>query len=198
MEKTSFENRLAVCINTLKSSSETLPRCVRNAVALLLQVDVIPKSYNLDCAETNNRFDSSEIPSRYPTVTYMGLPPPSAHQFLQPIFSGSLFSSSKYFRQLFNVVEMIQEYNLLVRELNSITYRIEDSEAMKKTRIRYLCKISECKVKAVARELERLLPNAGIATEASLQLIVPHVRQIMEESYSAVLAAWYLFDPIAR
>ena len=167
-------------------------------MALLLQVDVLPKSYNLDCMEANGQLDSSEVTFRYPTVTHMGLPPPSAHQFLQPVLSGSLFPSSKYFRQLFNVVEMIQEYNLLVRELDFITRRGEDNEAMNRTRLRYLCKISECKVKAVARELERLLSTAGIATEASLQMIVPHVRQIMEESYSAVLAAWHLFDPIAR
>lgn len=148
--------------------------------------------------ESDGRLDSSEISFRYPTVTHMGLPPPSAHQFLQPVLSGSLFPSSKYFRHLFNVVEMIQEYNLLVRELNFITQSGEESEAMNKTRLRYLCKISECKVKAVARELERLLSNSGIATEANLQMIVPHVRQIMEEPHSAVLTAWNLFDPIAR
>lgn len=198
MEKISFENRLTMCLNAVKSSPESLPRCVKNTVALLLQVDVIPKTYNTDCIELNARTDFSENSFRYPTVTHMGLPPPSAHQFLQPVLSGGLFPSSKYFQHLFNVVEMIQEYNLLVRKLNFVTYRSDDSESMSKTRIRYLCKISECKVKALARELERLLTNTGIAAEANLQLIVPHIKQIMEEPYSAVLAAWYLFDPIAR
>ncbi|XP_043478579.1 WD repeat-containing protein 81 isoform X1 [Leptopilina heterotoma] len=198
MEKISFENRLTMCLNAVKSSPESLPRCVKNTVALLLQVDVIPKTYNTDCIELNARPDFSENSFRYPTVTHMGLPPPSAHQFLQPVLSGGLFPSSKYFQHLFNVVEMIQEYNLLVRKLNFVTYRSDDSESMNKTRIRYLCKISECKVKALARELERLLTNTGIAAEANLQLIVPHIKQIMEEPYSAVLAAWYLFDPITR
>lgn len=198
MEKVCFENRLTMCLNAVKSSPDSLPRCVKNAVALLLQVDVIPKTYNAECIENNVRLDFSENSFRYPTVTHMGLPPPSAHQFLQPVLSGGLFPSSKYFQHLFRVVEMIQEYNLLVSKLNFVTHRGEDSEAMSKTRIRYLCKISECKVKAVARELEGLLINVGIAAEANLQLIVPHVKQFVEEPYSAVLAAWYLFDPIAR
>lgn len=93
---------------------------------------------------------------------------------------------------------MLQEYNGLVRELNSIVKIEDDVDFAIKTKTKYLCKISECKVKAIARELERLLPYAGGMREATLQLIVPHIVQIMEEPYSAVLAVWYLFDPIAK
>lgn len=128
----------------------------------------------------------------------MGLPPPSAHQFLQPILSGSLFPFSKYCQYLYNIVEMLQEYNGLVRELNSIMNIEDDMGFAIKTKTKYLCKISECKVKAIARELERLLPYAGDMREATLQLIVPHIVQIMEEPYSAVLAVWHVFDPIAK
>lgn len=141
---------------------------------------------------------NDEIPFRYPTITYMGLPPPSAHQFLQPILSGSLFPFSKYCQYLYNIVEMLQEYNGLIRELNSIVRTEDDIDFAIKTKTKYLCKISECKVKAIARELERLLPHAGSAREATLQLIVPHIVQIMEEPYSAVLSVWHLFDPIAK
>lgn len=127
----------------------------------------------------------------------MGLPPPSAHQFLQPILFASLLPFSKYYKYLFNIVEMLQEYNSLVRELNFIIKSEDDLDFTVKTRMRFLCKISECKVKAIARELEHLLFHVGIAREA-LELIMPHIQQVMEESYSAVLAAWYLFDPIAK
>lgn len=195
--RVSFASRLETCANMLRVSPDALPRCVRNAVALLLQIDVIPKSYNInnEFSEANKTFNGT---FRYPMVTSMGLPPPSAHQFLQPLLSGSLYPSSRYFQYLFNLVEMLQEYNELVRELNNALQNDDESEATSKTRIRYLCKISECKVKAVARELERLLPQTGSAMETSLQLIVSHVRQIMDEPYSAVLAAWHLFDPIAK
>ncbi|KZC07324.1 putative inactive serine/threonine-protein kinase lvsG, partial [Dufourea novaeangliae] len=191
MEKVSFSKRLAVCLNTLKISADSLPKCVRHAVALLLQVDIVPKSYNADTTEV------MDTPFRYPTVTYMGLPPPSAHQFLQPILFGSLLPFSKYYKYLFNIVEMLQEYSSLVRELNFMVKSEDDPDFTFKTKTRFLCKISECKVKAIARELEHLLSHVGIAREA-LELIVPHIQQVMEEPYSAVLAAWYLFDPVAK
>ncbi|KAK2579115.1 hypothetical protein KPH14_001286 [Odynerus spinipes] len=192
IEKVSFARRLNACLNIIKLSVDSLPKCIRNAVTLLLQVDIIPKSYNIESVEVN------EMPFRYPTITHMGLPPPSAHQFLQPIFSGSLFPFSKYCQYLYNIVEMIQEYNGLVRELNFVLNFDEDSDFVIKTKTKYLCKISECKVKAIARELEQLLPHIGVAKEGSLQLIVPYIQQIMEEPYSTVLATWHLFDPIAK
>ncbi|XP_076179817.1 WD repeat domain 81 isoform X2 [Ptiloglossa arizonensis] len=192
VEKVSFTRRLITCLNILKMSADSLPKCVRNAVALLLQIDIIPKSYNIDNIEI------TDTPFRYPTITHMGLPPPSAHQFLQPMLSGSLFPFSKYYKYLFNIVEMLQEYNSLTRELNFIMKSEDDVDFIHKTKMKFLCKISECKVKAIARELEHLLSHTEVAKEASLELIVPHIQQIMEERYSAVLAAWYLFDPIAK
>ncbi|XP_012220908.1 WD repeat-containing protein 81 [Linepithema humile] len=198
VEKASFARRFATCLNTLKTSADNLPKCIRNIVSLLLQVDIMPKSYNIGNVEMNDISTMNEIPFRYPTITYMGLPPPSAHQFLQPILSSSLFPFSKYCQYLYNIVEMLQDFNGLTRELNSIVKIEDDADSIAKTKTKYLCKISECKVKAIARELERLLPYAGGAREATLQLIVPHIVQIMEEPYSAVLAVWYLFDPIAK
>ncbi|CAL7948675.1 unnamed protein product [Xylocopa violacea] len=192
VEKISFAKRLTTCLNTLKMSADSLPKCVRNAVSLLLQVDIIPNSYNVDNIEV------TDMPFRYPTITHMGLPPPSAHQFLQPILSGSLFPFSKYYKYLFNIVEMLQEYNCLVRELNLVMKSENDVDFIFKTKTKLLCKISECKVKAIARELDHLLFHTEIAREACLELIVPHIQQIMEEPYSCVLAAWYLFDPIAK
>ncbi|KAG5305817.1 WDR81 protein, partial [Pseudoatta argentina] len=198
VEKVSFAQRFTTCLNILKTSADNLPKCIRNIVSLLLQLDIMPKSYNVSNVEMNEISTMNETPFRYPTITYMGLPPPSAHQFLQPILSGSLFPFSKYCQYLYNIVEMLQEYNSLVRELNAIVKTEDDMDFAMKTKIKYLCKISECKVKAIARELERLLPYVGGMREATLQLIVPHIVQIMEEPYSAVLAVWHLFDPIAK
>ncbi|XP_066597438.1 WD repeat-containing protein 81 isoform X2 [Prorops nasuta] len=189
-ETISFAQRLNTCLSTLRLNLDSLPKCVRNAVVLLLQIDAIPKSFNLDNSDI---YDS---PFRYPTVTFMGLPPPSAHQFLQPILSGSLFPSSKYCQYLFNVAEMLQEYNSLTREVN-VVLPDEDDEPSK-TKIKFLCKISECKVKAFAREIDKLLPRIDFTREPIVQLIIPHIKQIMDEPFSAVLAAWHLFDPVAR
>ncbi|KAL6261947.1 hypothetical protein P5V15_007032 [Pogonomyrmex californicus] len=198
VEKVSFAQRFATCLNILKTSADNLPKCIRNIVSLLLQIDIMSKSYNIGNVEMNDISTMNETPFRYPTITYMGLPPPSAHQFLQPILSGSLFPFSKYCQYLYNIVEMLQEYNGLVQELNSIVKNEDDMDFAIKTKIKYLCKINECKVKAIARELEHLLPYTDGMREATLQLIVPHIIRIMEEPYSAVLAVWHLFDPIAK
>lgn len=48
LEKVSFSKRLAACLNILRMSADGLPKCVRNAVSLLLQADIMPKSYNID------------------------------------------------------------------------------------------------------------------------------------------------------
>lgn len=94
---------------------------------------------------------------------------------------------------------MIQDYNNLCRELDQATQCLEnDDGSLERTKIIFLCKINECKVKAIANELEKLLAQTGIATETSIQLIVPHVKEIFEQPFSSVLTAWYLFDPIAR
>lgn len=53
VEKVSFTRRLITCLNILKMSADSLPKCVRNAVALLLQIDIIPKSYNIDNIEVS-------------------------------------------------------------------------------------------------------------------------------------------------
>ncbi|XP_036144900.1 WD repeat-containing protein 81 isoform X2 [Monomorium pharaonis] len=198
VEKMSFVQRFTTCLNILKTSTDNLPKCIRNIVSLLLQINITPKSYNVNNVEMNDISTMNEAFFRYPTITYMGLPPPSAHQFLQPILSGSLFPFSKYCQYLYNIVEMLQKYNDLIRELNSVVNIDDEADFTIKTKMKYLCKISECKVKAIARELDRLLPYAGDMREATLQLIVPHIIQIMEEPYSAVLSVWYLFEPIAK
>ncbi|XP_014234232.1 WD repeat-containing protein 81 isoform X1 [Trichogramma pretiosum] len=204
VEKISFEDRLHNSLNLIKTSPILLPKCVKNAVMLLLRVDASSNNYNSDFSETHpcSRPTSPEQSDmsieRDPKVTYMGLPPPSAHQLLEPVLSGLLFPSTKSLQYLYNVVEMIQNYNNLSSELDRATQNIDDENCQEYTRIVFLSKINECKVKAIANELEKLLPNASIATEMSVQLIVPHIRQIFEQPLSVVLAAWHLFDPIAR
>ncbi|XP_012271858.1 WD repeat-containing protein 81 [Orussus abietinus] len=213
-------DRLLECVNALRACPDALPRCARTMVALLLRInDVVPRSYNamesstLEAerdedsevrgrAKTKLQVDEKVCRQRYPPVTYVGLPPPSAHQFLQPILASHLFPFSSYFRQLYRIVEMLREYDDLARELSMALGSDDeiDPSLASKTRTAFLCKMSECKVKAVARELDALLPRAGIAgcEDPCFGLIVGHVRQILEDPYGAVLAAWYLFDPVAK
>lgn len=191
LEKVSFATRLNTCLDTMKTSSDALPRCVRSIVSLLLQTEVLPKSYS---SEFDKAWTSEEL-QRCQTVTRLGLPPPSAHQFLQSTLSALLFPSSSNLHYMYDVSKKLQEYCALVRELN-LAITSEDEEAVK-LRIKYLCKISECKVKDVARDLERLVRKRRVFVNTDLELLLPYIRQIMEEPFGSVLAAWHLFDPIA-
>jgi WD repeat-containing protein 81 len=58
IEKMSFAQRFITCLNTLKTSADNLPKCIRNIVSLLLQIDIVPKSYNVGNIETS---DSSTV-----------------------------------------------------------------------------------------------------------------------------------------
>lgn len=193
--KNSFTRRFETCKNVLNLFSDSLPKCIKNSVGLLLQVDVIPKTYGIINTDKNNT--NNEI-FKYPTITYMGLPPPSSHQFLQSILSNNLFPSSKYFQKLYSVIEMLQEYKNIIQELNNVLNDNDHKENIATMKIEYLCKISESKVKSLFREFEKLFPYLKNSMESSIQLIVPHVREIMNEPYCCVLGAWYLFDSIAK
>lgn len=54
IEKMSFAQRFAMCLNILKTSADNLPKCIKNIVSLLLQIDIMPKSYNIGNVETND------------------------------------------------------------------------------------------------------------------------------------------------
>jgi WD repeat-containing protein 81 len=54
VEKISFDNRLSASLSIIKTLPNVLPKCIQNAVMLLLRIDAIPKSYNIDFAENVN------------------------------------------------------------------------------------------------------------------------------------------------
>lgn len=174
--KMPFKDRVSASLSIVNLT----PKCVRNIIELLFKYAA--------------RSDSQ----RYSAITSMGLPPPSAHQILQPVLSSLLFPSSKCMKHVYGIVEMIQDYADLHRELEFATQNFEADDNLDKQKMLYLCKINECKVVAIANELEKLFASKTRLGENCLQLIVPHVKQIFEQPFSAVLATWYLFDPIAR
>lgn len=54
VEKVSFAQRFATCLNILKTSADNLPKFIKNIVSLLLQIDIMPKSYNVGNVEMND------------------------------------------------------------------------------------------------------------------------------------------------
>ncbi|XP_044733359.1 WD repeat-containing protein 81 [Chrysoperla carnea] len=150
-----FTTRLKNALTVFKSCKETLPLCIKYAVELLLQTNIPEKEY----------FDNF----RYPTVTEKGLPPPSAHQLLQPLLNTSIFQFSLHFWPIYKFLQ--------------------------RNKINVLRHVNECKVKICANELETFLPNISVE---NVDLILPKIIEIIDDPSTGVLAAWYLFDPIAK
>ncbi|KAF4521698.1 hypothetical protein B566_EDAN017185 [Ephemera danica] len=156
-----FEDRLQKCLLLLEREWYDLPYSVKQAVALLLQLD-----------ETGKRNEVDKKPDasiKYPTITATGLPPPSAHQLLQPLISFA-FPFPCYFEKLYSLLLTI--------------YKLEKKEE----------NCSDKKIEIFSRELPAVLP---LLDSDGLELLLPHIRDLLR-SPSATSAAWQLFDPIAK
>nr|CAD7199262.1 unnamed protein product [Timema douglasi] len=194
----SFEQRLEACHCILARSGDSLPRCVKYAVSLLLQVNLNPEDGDV-LTETKRL---SVYPFRYPTITSQGLPPPSAHQLLQPLLSSAVFPFPKHFSLMFKLLETVQSYNTILSEANLLfELDTDDSSFMeselKCRKFQFIDKVAECQVKTVARELVVLLPQMSVSSSEGLDILVSFVKHLLEEPVTAVMAAWHLFEPMA-
>lgn len=186
---TSHEQRLQVCQSAARHCGDQLPRCVRKVVSLLLQIH--STNSTIPGEETDNLpFSGPGV--RYPLISSNGLPPPSAHQFLQPLLSSMLIAFPKQFLTVFALLRKSQDYSSLSREL---CWRSENAEGQEDEKYILTEKLRECWVKTVAHDLTLVLPQLDTSL---VPLLLPHIRQLMEDPNSAVLATWYLFDPIAQ
>lgn len=181
-----FNERLQLCMSVVKNNLDSIPRCIRYAVGLLLQVDF---------SDVDN--------IRYPTVTDLGLPPPSAHQLLQPLLR-NIFPFPTNFYRLYTFLSLFQEYTNLSHELN-ILYHFDCNgeqcskyENIEKTKILCAQNIGECKVKYCAKELEELLFENDTDCSQTVYILLPFVKELIEDPCTSILAAWYLFDPITK
>ncbi|BES98311.1 Beach [Nesidiocoris tenuis] len=152
-----LSHRLDSCRSVVfHSQSAPLPRCVKALVHLLLEAD-------------------------YPVVTDAGVPPPSAHQLLQPLLTSSyLVHFSKGFPLLYQALVNLYAYNNLPSEIVN-----RDASAG--------VKLSHLKVMSLANCIEQLVDK-----EDTLELILPYILEMLTSPQMDVLAAWYLFDHVAR
>ncbi|XP_014261643.1 WD repeat-containing protein 81 isoform X1 [Cimex lectularius] len=152
-----LEQRLAAARSVVFHSNTLLPRCVKSLVYLLLQDD-------------------------YPIVTSSGVPPPCAHQLLQPLItSSSLVHFPKGFSSLYFSLVSLVSYTRAMDELGGASTAIA-------------LKVSQLKVMSLANNIEQLVEGNDIC----LNLILPFITEMLNSSQTDVLAAWYLFDHVAR
>lgn len=182
-----FNKRLKSCLTVLKSCKSDVPPCVLYLVNLLLQ------PHNTDLKKF-----------AYPAVTDLGLPPPSAHLLLEPLLN-CVIPFSKHFPRLYALIYALKDFANIAVELN-VLYHFDcnsemcsEYENLERTKILLAQNIAECKVKSCAKQLENLLDDLNTNTDYEVvNILLPHIRELIEEPPTSVLSAWYLFEHISR
>lgn len=173
----SFEKRLEVCTNVLKNNLESLPKCVQYPVTLLLNSS------------------ANEM------ITEKGLPPPSAHQLLQPLLNNMLFPFPLHFSEAYNLIKALIQFDATSNQLELLTFsECEDdihADTLEKTRIAFYRKIAACKVKTCVTQIKNLLVPTAYEQFDVIEIVLPHITDMLANGETGILVAWYLFDDLA-
>ncbi|XP_023216973.1 WD repeat-containing protein 81-like, partial [Centruroides sculpturatus] len=150
-------------------------RCFQEALKLLLQIDFSNK-------EANGKV---LLPSQYPPVTFRGLPPPSAHQLLQPLIHILPFPS--YFPELYSFIQQMNHYSVCLEDIKN-NFILEN----KHDKINNLVM---AKINLAMNTLPSLLNKLNAE---GLDLLTPYLQDLFECPDTALLAAWHLFNIVAQ
>lgn len=175
----SFEKRLQACLLLLKCPEVEIPPCISYVVKLLLH-------------------------NGENTVTELGLPQPSGYLLLQPTIH-YILPFSRHFPLLYKIIYNLKDFKNVVTELD-VLYHFDcngemcsEYENLERRKILFAQNIGECKVKSCARQLDILLNEMNTNTDNEIiKILLPHIKELLEEAPTSVLSAWYLFEPIAR
>ncbi len=171
----SFEKRVEVCTNILSKNLDLLPKCVQYPAMTLL------------------------IGSSNEMITERGLPPPSAHQLLQPLLNNILFPFPINFGKAYNLIKSTIQFDATSNflELLSFTESEDEFETNEKTRTAFHRKIAACKVKTCVTQMKDLLVPTAYEQFNVIEMILPHITEMLLNAESGILVAWYLFDDLA-
>lgn len=175
----SFEERLKACRLVAVSNVSEIPKCLRYVVKLLL---------NLNSAGL---------------VTDQGLPPPTAQQLLEPIFSHNLIPFPNTYFPIYTLLRTLHNFEFNSTLLDLCThFNCDGKDCSKYTeidrkRVLFTRKIAECKVKSCCVQIEKLLEPVAYEQFGSVELLLPHVIDLLRNDETSILTAWYLFDVVA-
>lgn len=178
--KMSLDQRMDVCEHILRNETRLIPGCVLYPLQLLFGMTKGGKE-----------------------VTDKGLPMPNAEQYLEPILSGTLFPFPVHYFKVYAIMKMLYNFNRIGKMLDLYAFFECDGkqcakfETMDKTRIAFNRKLAECKVKACVGLIESLLQPSGQDQFNAVQILLPHVIDLIVDEETSILAAWYLFDIVA-
>ncbi|XP_037033501.1 WD repeat-containing protein 81 [Bradysia coprophila] len=173
----SFEKRVEVCSNVLASNLDLVPKCVQYPASVLLNSQV------------------NEM------ITERGLPPPSAHQLLQPLLNNILFPFPISFNKAYSLIKSMVQFDATSNLLELLTFAEcngdVSSDTKEKARLAFHRKTAACKVKACVTQIKDLLEPTAYEQFNVIEIILPHITEMLLNGESGILVAWYLFDDLA-
>lgn len=175
-----FEERLKACLTILSINKHDIPKCLRSTINQLLNLNI------------------SNI------ITENGLPLPSAQQLLEPIYHNLLIPFPSNYYPAYALIRSLQSFDFasILLELHT-HFHCNGLECGKyaeidRMRVLYERKIAKCKVMSCCAHIRRLLDPIGYEQFPSIDLLLPHIIDLLTQEHTSILAAWNIFDAVAQ
>lgn len=162
-----LDKRLSACLNFL--SHDSLPSCISCGVSLLLQP-----------------FKDLQ---HYPYITSSGLPPPSAHQLIQPLLSSFIFPFPKLLPIVYSsVCNLISCSKAITKQKlwNPQGYQVWDA-------------LNILKVKKLKIDLERIWDDSlSPKNDQIIGLVFPFIKELFDNPSTSRLSIILFLDKVCR
>ncbi|XP_061395827.1 WD repeat-containing protein 81-like, partial [Musca vetustissima] len=175
-----FETRLKACLTIMKLHKQDIPKCLRYITNILL---------NLSCQDV---------------VTEKGMPLPSAGQLLEPIYHNLLIPFPTNFYASYALIRSLYSFDFafILLELHT-HFQCNGHECSRYTeidrlRVQFERKIGKCKVMACCAHIRRLLEPVGFEQFPPIDILLPHMINLLTDEHTSILTAWNLFDSVAQ
>ncbi|XP_022246523.1 WD repeat-containing protein 81-like isoform X1 [Limulus polyphemus] len=178
-KKVPLDERYSFIQRQMKAYFHEVPRCFHYVLKLLLQVDLNEQETKPGEKISNGMF-------YYPSVTSDGLPPPSAHQLLQPLICILPFPSS--FPIFYSYLCQINKYFSILNSTVALSVPSDTDD-------KEIQSSAEAVIILTAKTLPTLLPKLN---PEGLDILAPYLQEIFEGSKTSLLASWHLFSVIAQ
>lgn len=175
-----FEERLKACQTVVKLYKQEIPKCLRAITRQLINMDY------------------QQI------ITENGLALPSAQQLLEPIYQNLLIPFPVSYYPSYALVRSLQSFDFasVLLELHTHFHcngldcgRYAEIDRL---RVLYERKIAKCKVMSCCAHTRRLLEPIGYEQFPAIDLLLPHIIDLLTQEHTSILAAWNLFDAVAQ
>ncbi|KAI9584183.1 hypothetical protein GQX74_010518 [Glossina fuscipes] len=175
-----FEERLKAC-QTIKSlHQQDIPKCLRYITSLLLN------------------FNDKEL------VTKEGLPLPTADQILQPIYYNILIPFPTNYYACYALLQSLRSFDIASTLLELYTHfhcnglQCSQYKDIDCTRVLFERKIAECKVMSCCAHIGSLLEPTAYEQFVPVDILLPHIIELLCNEHTSILTAWNLFDSVAQ